>query len=624
MRRILPLSALVILACALHAVAEEAQNPGREIIWRFKSEDNREAARRDFDDSGWDKVAFGHKWKSRGFAWFRAQVTVPVEVAGKSTDGHPVGLRWNSCDGGECYLDGRLYCRYDNDHPAMIVLAERAKPGEAHLVAVRTYMGPDDNEREGTLGECDFEILDDARINKPFQMKVNAGKPKGKLFQPFRGLSQGGGMADYKDETAAKFREIGIKWVRMDNVMTWALKEKDGEYYYDWEDLDRRVDFIHKMGAEPIFCISYMPIALDAIPDPERFSYPKDWKKWEELVYEAVKRCKDRGKRVKYWEVWNEINTGWLRDEPGLDHLSMYLKMYDSCVRAVKRADPEAWIGGPAIASGPWDQDDKRGPGVNGEKFMRGLMKHCEETGAPLDFVTWHEYFQPWWIMKKEAEQIREYMNDYPKVKKQVKELQVTEWNFTWWSDLGQDNEVGAAWCANTVTRAWVPARVDKPCFFYAKDGDMNFRGSFGMLIGDNKPKAQANVCRMFNMLAPTKLDLVGEDGDLSGMASTDPETGRTTVLIVNFGDRYGVPRKVEVAISNLPKSVLGGVCRRYLMDKDHSNIWNDLNRAELEIVETVVVSKKGSFKHTFTLANNGVTLLEIAPPQRTKGARES
>src|SRR6185369_12313701 len=101
--------------------------------------------------------------------------------------------------------------------------------------------------------------------------------PKGLI-----GLSQGGGLSDYEDATAAKLREGGFRWFRMDNILTNALKKNDaGEYIYDWTDLDRRAEFIvGKMKAEAIFAVSYMPQALDAVPDNERHSAPKDYKVW--------------------------------------------------------------------------------------------------------------------------------------------------------------------------------------------------------------------------------------------------------------------------------------------------------------------------------------------------------
>jgi len=415
----------------------------------------------------------------------------------------------------------------------------------------------------------------------------------------------------------------------MDNLLTNAVKRNDGaepgryqglitkhdpNLHYDWTDLDRRLDFMKKIGCELIFCISYMPEPYDAVPDPERHSYPRDWEEFGELVYQAAKHAIDRGTPVKYWEVWNEINTGWMRDPEGWDHLKTYLTLYDTCWKAVRRADPNAWIGGPAVASGPWNQDDKRGPGVNGEKFMRGLMEHCEKTGAPLDFITWHEYFQPHWIMKKEAEQVREYLNDYPKVKAQVKEFAITEWSYAWWHDRAHDNEVGAAWAAASMLRGWMAAGVHKPCWFYARDGCSPQCGDWGLLSNRNKPKPVANVMRMFNVvMAPEKVECKGEDDQIASVASIDPETRRLTVLVLNFGEWHGCPRKVRLTVSGLPKSRRGSPkCRRYVVDATHSNLWNDESRCELESVPIAVKVYRGRVSLEFDMPNNSVSVVEI------------
>lgn len=602
---------LISSACC----AQDTPNPAHAIEWRFHAGDVSGAENPDFDDSGWETAAYKHKWKCRGFAWFRGTVTIPDSLDGKPTEGRPVALRWNAGDGGEVYLNGKLDCRYDNDHPPLILLAEAACPQQQAQVAICVFMGPDDNtDRETDMGECDLTFVDEQRIRRPFPIAVDAGKPTGRLVQPFAGVSQGGGMPDYNPDTAAKLRELGIKWFRMDNVLTWAVKQReDGSIYYDWEDFDRRVDFIKSIPAEPIMCLSYMPIPFDTVPNPDRHSRPKDWKAWEDLVYEAAKRCIERNVRVKYWEVWNESNAGWIVPMEGEDLLETYLKLYDACVRGVKRADPNAWIGGPCNAAGPWNRE-KGGAFVRGEMFMRGLMKHCEETGMPLDFVTWHEYFQPWQIIKDEAETTRRYLQDYPKVREQVKEFMLTEWNYAWWGDRAHDNEIGAAWCATSVLRAMIPGGIDKTCFFLAKDGDENFRGGWGMLMGGNKPKPSANVCRMFNMLAPERIHLEGEDGEITGIASRDAETGKVTVLLVNYAERYGARRDIALSVTNLPATLRGGTCRRYLVDKDHSNIWANRDRAELETAETVPIPKSGVFKTAFRLEANAVTLLEFAP----------
>src|SRR6185295_2919503 len=104
---------------------------------------------------------------------------------------------------------------------------------------------------------------------------------------------------------------------RMDNVLTGALKkDKEGRLVYDWKDFDKRVDFMARMGAEPILCVSYMPQVLDAVPNHERQSAPKDYAAWEELCFQAAQHSRERDRRIPFWEVWNEVNTGWLTTTP--------------------------------------------------------------------------------------------------------------------------------------------------------------------------------------------------------------------------------------------------------------------------------------------------------------------
>jgi len=125
--------------------------------------------------------------------------------------------------------------------------------------------------------------------------------------------------------------------------------------------------------------VSYMPQALDAVPNNERQSAPRDYAIWEDLCFQAAKRSLERGQRVPFWEVWNEVNTGWLKPGPedagseffqklyaqALGHeetnqatirrFEAYCKLYRATAHGIRKADPLARIGGPALASGPME-----------------------------------------------------------------------------------------------------------------------------------------------------------------------------------------------------------------------------------------------------------------------------
>lgn len=585
----------------------------------------------------------GDEWpRDNKFRWLAADLVIPRRIGDKPAADQPVGLQINCGDGGEVYVDGRLQGRYDNDHPALVLVTEAARPGDRVRVAVQVYGQVQGGDR---FGEADWVLIDPRRVRDRLELRVSPAKVGAPVPAGIAGLSQGGRLADYNDDTARKLKEGGFRWFRMDNVLTNALKRSDdGAAAYDWTDLDRRVEFIvGKMGAEPILAVSYMPEILDAVPDPERHSAPKDYAWWEDLCYRAARRCLERGHRVPWWEVWNEVNSGWLKpgpedkgDQPfkgiyrqALDgedgdpetvrRFEAYCKLYRATARGVLRADPRAAIGGPALASGPFESR-QFGHCANGKGFARGLMLWCQKERLPLDFISWHEYFHPAEVMVREANAFREYLSAFPDLSRSVRSFMITEWNEAWWADRPQDHEIGAAYCADCIVRAFIPAGIDRPCFFYVKQNDMNFRGDYSLLMADNVPKAVYNVLKMFNGLSGRWVELAGGDGEVCGVAAWDEARARLAVVLVNFQYRHNLRRHVRLRIDRLPQALAGGTWREYLVDATHSNIWNDPKHPEkAELTRTADGVLTGhAFTLDRTLGPHSVTLLELSPDGRT------
>ncbi|HEX2747494.1 MAG TPA: hypothetical protein VHM91_05785, partial [Verrucomicrobiales bacterium] len=487
----------------------------------------------------------GDPWPNdEKFRWLRGDIEIPAMIDGKPTAGQAVGMRFSCGDGGEVWLDGKVQTRFDNDHPSLVLLTPKAVPGTHVQVDVQVYGKVQGGDR---FGEAGLVLVNPERATGTLTITVDPARTTGAVPNGLIGLSQGGGMADYEDATAAVLKEGGFKWFRMDNIFTQVLKDDGkGQRTYDWKDLDRRLDFIAKIGAEPIMAVSYMPQVLDAVPDNERHSAPKDYAAWEELCFQAAKHCLDRGRRVPFWEVWNEANSGWIKPGPedtGTDafrkmyneaigkeepnpqivrRFEAYCKLYRATSQGLRRADPQARVGGPALASGPFEQSE-RGHCNHGRGFARGLMLWCRQEKLPLDFVSWHEYLQGADVFVAEAAEFRSALKGFPELERTVQSFMITEWNEAWWADRPQDHEVGAAWAANTVTRAFIPHHIDRPCFFYVKQGDQNFRGDYAMLLKDNTPKASYNMCKMFNSLSGQWLKVDGADGEVSSIAAWDP-----------------------------------------------------------------------------------------------------
>jgi hypothetical protein len=600
--------------------------------WRAVSESDSRQGLPDKFPTGGKEYKVGDEWpQDQRFRWLIADLEIPEMIKGQRTAGKSVGLQFNCGDGGEIYVAGRLQGRYDNDHPLLVLLVDTASPGQRVPVAVQVFGKV---QGGGKLDEASIVLLPTDRI-PPVKLSVEVNSKKGAVPNGLIGLSQGGGLSDYEDATAAKLKEGGFKWFRMDNVLTQALKkDAEGKVVYDWSDFDKRLDFIYKMGADPIFAASYMPQTLDAVPNNERQSAPRDYVAWEELCYQAAKHGVDRGKRVPFWEVWNEVNAGWLkpgpsdtgsdefkklyreaigREEP--DHevvrrFEAYAKLYRATARGVLRGDPKAKVGGPALASGPFEQDVLSSC-THGKGFARGLMLWCRQEKLPLDFVSWHEYFQPADVIAKEADAFHGYLSEFPKFQESVKSFMITEWNEAWWPNRPEDHELGAAWCADGMIRTMIPMKIDRPCLFYVKQGDMTFRGDWSIMMQGNKPKATFNMARIFNSLRGEWVNVSGGDDDICAVAAMDSNQGRLAVVLVNFRYRYPVRRQVHLETSKLPPSFAGGNWQESVVDSLHSNVFTDQNRCELE------VSKRGSidnerFAYDRDMLADSIVLLEL------------
>ena len=566
------------------------------------------------------------------FRWLVGELEIPAAIGNESTAGKVVGLQFNCGDGGEVYINDVFQARYDNDHPALVILSDQALPGAKVRIGVQVYAHVQGGDK---FDQASMVIIDAKRAKEPLILTVDPKNPAGKVPDGIVGLSQGGGMADYEDATARKLKEGGFKWFRMDNVFTGVLKKGQGtDLVYDWADFDKRVDFMGKIGAEPIIAVSYMPQVLDAVPDNDRHSAPKDYAVWEELCFQAAQHSLQRDKRIPFWEVWNEVNSGWLKPGPedtGSDafkklytealgkeeknpeivrRFEAYCKLYQATARGVRRADPTAKIGGPALASGPFENSEY-GHCNHGKGFARGLMLWCQQEKLPLDFVSWHEYFQMPETIVKEANAFRTYLSGFPELQRTVSSFMITEWNEAWWADRPQDHELGAAWCASSIVRAFLPAHIDRPCFFYAKQGDMGFRGDYSLLMQENRPKASYNVAKIFNGLRGNWLPVTGTDDDVSAVSAWDAKQGRLAIVLVNFRDRYALRRQVQVRMGQLPATLNGGRWQESIVDATHSNIWNDQSRAELAVTRTGDLTGK-DFAFEATLAANSVTLIEL------------
>jgi xylan 1,4-beta-xylosidase len=176
-----------------------------------------------------------------------------------------------------------------------------------------------------------------------------------------------------------------------------------GKPVYNFTILDQIFDEYKAAGVRPMVELGFMPKDLASGTMPYELPYPKtvsgsvqsppkDYAMWSELVRTVVAHFVQRYGRAQvatwYFEVWNEPDISYWQGTP-----EQYFKLYDYSVAGVRKALPEARVGGPG-STGPGSQ--------RSITFLTNFLNHCASdksaaTGGPipLDFISFHPKGSP-------------------------------------------------------------------------------------------------------------------------------------------------------------------------------------------------------------------------------------
>jgi len=402
-------------------------------------------------------------------------------------------------------------------------------------------------------------------------------------------------------------------------------EDASGKPVYDWTITDRIFDTYLHAGAKPFVEIGFMPQALSVKPDPYHptwipggkndqysigWSYPpKDYAKWGELVNQWVRHAMQKYGRSEvatwYWEVWNEPDISYWHGTP-----EEYDKLYDYAAHGVKRAMPEAMVGGPA-STGPSNE--------RAAKFLRQFLEHCSsgknsatgDTGAPLDFITYHAKGRPSVVeghvrmgISKNAEDVNkgfEIVNAFPK----FRTLPIV---------LSESDPEGCAACSarvypqnayrNGALYASYTAAMMKNIFELADGAKTNIAGmltwafefedqpyfdGFRTLATNGIDKPVLNVFRMAGLMRGDRvktestgqipLQAMLKEG-VRGNPDVDAFAVRSdraiSVLTWNYHDDdvLAPDANVQLNVAGIPDAARRVLLRHYRIDETHSNAW--------------------------------------------------
>jgi xylan 1,4-beta-xylosidase len=352
-------------------------------------------------------------------------------------------------------------------------------------------------------------------------------------------------------ERAAEVRNLRVEMIRLFIQEYFDLMPERGRYHFD--TLDRSVDLITSTGATPLMAIAFKPKLLFPVVD-HRIVDPVDYDEWEKLIYNMVKHYRDRGSRIRYWEVSNEPDIGESGGCPYLFTPENYPKYYARTVAAILRADPEARVGGPALAS-------FKSP------ILPALLEYCEKKKVPLHFVSWHTYQNDPNNIRVTIDETKALIKKYPALNP---ETMLNEWNMSL-SNPSLDPRFQPCFI---VEVAWQmkEAGLDYSCYYHIRDYHVrpetflkfmspsgtafmarwwNQMPQFdGLFDFQNRVRPSYFAFKLLSRLSGERLRLQSNDPQVHGFAAYDERIQAYNVLVWNFSDR---PARLELKLEGIP-----------------------------------------------------------------------
>jgi xylan 1,4-beta-xylosidase len=435
----------------------------------------------------------------------------------------------------------------------------------------------------------------------------------------------------YRNDLRAMKSATDIRYVRFHAIfqdeLGVYLEDAQGRPVYNWSYVDQIYDGLLENGVRPFVEMSFMPRALAASEQPHAFWYrpfpspPKDFGKWEELVYNFAKHLVDRygANEVSQWyfEVWNEPNIDFWTGEP---KQSTYFELYDHAARAVKRADQGLRVGGPASAQAAWIPE---------------MIEHSIKNHVPLDFVSTHVYgndlSKDIFGTDEDIDRAVMVSRAVQKVQSQVKtskrpDLPIiwSEYNASYKNEIDvTDSAYMGPWLANnirlcdgltTMMSYWTFSDV------FEEQGVIKtpFYGGYGLIGEGGVPKAAFNAFAMLHRLGDRR-----SQPDLAHALVTKRSNGTFAVAVWNYaapGTSGGdAGRTVHIAVSGFSGTPTYHV---EILDPKHGSAleaWQAMGSPASptreqyqQLKHAAAVTQKLEGTSSFVLPAQGLALVEV------------
>ena len=171
--------------------------------------------------------------------------------------------------------------------------------------------------------------------------------------------------------------------------------DENDEHNYNFAPTDEYILAIINAGSQVFYRLGE---SIDHFQEKLYVRPPKDMEKWARICEHIIRHYNEGWAGghylgIKYWEIWNEPEgrTMWRGT------YTEFYKMYSITAKHLKECFPDLMIGGYScvgLYAAIRDHNHQRyNPWFNTMiPFMDGFFDYIKESGAPIDFFSWHIY----------------------------------------------------------------------------------------------------------------------------------------------------------------------------------------------------------------------------------------
>jgi hypothetical protein len=386
-----------------------------------------------------------------------------------------------------------------------------------------------------------------------------------------------------------------------------VLPERDR---FDWSKLDRAVDIILATGATPIMTIAIKPHVLFPTID-DTITDPSDYQLWEQLISAMVLHYKARNPGHFYWEIANEPDIGELGGCPYKFTPEGYARYYTHTAKAIRSADADAKIGGPALANPE-------------SPIFPELLRVCERDHLPLDFVSWHIYNNSPQRIRATIERKKQQLAEFPDLHP---ETILDEWNMS----LGNSERDPRFQPAFVVETAWqmVDASLDYSCYYHIRDYHvqvdqflkfMSRRGAVdmgwwwnrkpqfdGLFDYQNRVRPAYFAFKLLSRLTGQRLNVTSSDPRIHGFATWDADIRKYSLLFWNFSPTT-IPMTLSISGASSAMTASPEQLDSLAPSDDENIRLKPLNEIAVE---------QGKSSHQLTLKPYAIYFWELSPKEQ-------